>query len=75
MNEAGTTIEVITPECQVCHRTGALQAPAEGYKHWVAGESIQYALPDLTADEREMLISGTHPDCFDSLFSDDEDED
>jgi hypothetical protein len=75
MNETGTTIEIITPTCQVCDRTGALQVPVEGHRKWVAGAFIQDVLSDLTAEEREMLISGTHPDCFDSLFADDEDED
>jgi hypothetical protein len=35
---------------------------------------IQVGMPSLTADEREMLITGTHPDCWDSLMTD-EDED
>lgn len=74
MNEAGTTIEVITPECAECHRTSALQVPAEGYQRWIAGECIQDALAGMTADEREMLQTGSHPECWDSMFPDDEGE-
>jgi hypothetical protein len=36
---------------------------------------IQKAMPYLTADEREMFISGTCSDCWDKLFPEsDEDE-
>jgi hypothetical protein len=37
---------------------------------WQSGELIQSAMPHLSADEREFLISGLLPDQFDSVFSD-----
>jgi hypothetical protein len=64
---------ITTKPCVVCLRTSEITAPANGVDLWRAGAHIQDALPDLTADEREMLISGTHPDCFDQLFDEDED--
>lgn len=66
------TIVVTTPACTLCHRTSTLQVPAVGYHEWQAGEFIQVALPNLTADEREMLKTGTHPDCWDSIFPDED---
>ena len=36
------------------------------------GELIQEALPELSADQRELLISGTCPKCWDELFPPDE---
>jgi len=39
-------------------RTLDLDIPKEGYEDWMAGELIQNALPDLSTDEREFLISG-----------------
>lgn len=68
------TETVTTKKCMVCQRTSQLVVPAEGLRAWREGELIQTALPGLTPDEREMLINGTHPDCFDSLFGDDEDD-
>jgi hypothetical protein len=38
------------------------------------GELIQYAFPTLSAGMREQIISGTHPDCWDAMFADDESE-
>jgi hypothetical protein len=39
-------------------RTLDLDIPQEGYEDWMGGELIQNALPDLSTDEREFLISG-----------------
>jgi hypothetical protein len=44
--------------------------PEEGFHNWQGGELIQNALPELTADERELLISGTCPSCWDRMFGD-----
>jgi len=33
---------------------------------------IQHALPFLTADQRELLLSGTHSACFDTMFPEEE---
>jgi hypothetical protein len=63
-----TMITIITQPCMVCSRTSSITAPAEAVEQWRAGALIQNALPMLTADEREMLITGTHPLCFDELF-------
>ena len=40
------------------------------------GLHIQEVWPELSADDREIIQSGTHGDCFDAAFPDDEpDED
>ncbi len=33
---------------------------------------IQNAFPELTPDQREQIISGTHPKCWAKMFGDDE---
>jgi hypothetical protein len=30
--------------------------------------TIQSIVPDMDADQRELLISGTHPECWDKMF-------
>jgi len=37
-----------------------------------AGELIQNALPELSEDYRELLITNTCGECFDKMFEDDE---
>ena len=67
---------LVKTTCPFCHCDTYLQVDAEEYARWQAGELIQVAMPDLDADEREMLISGICPICWNDMFSDeDEDED
>jgi len=35
---------------------------------WREGKYIQNAMPYLSADEREILVSGICGDCFDKMF-------
>lgn len=43
------------------------------YWRWRGGQLIQYAFPDMSLDHRELLISGTSPGGFDSLFEEPDD--
>ena len=56
--------------CVKCHAQKVLHVPAEPFKAWQRHElKIQDALPMLSADDRELLISGLCPDCWNKLFS------
>ena len=44
----------------------------DDYTSWENGELIQNAMPYLSADERELLISGTCGTCFDNMFGSEE---
>ena len=57
-----------------CAREYGIFRDSEAYENWQNGELIQDALFMLSADEREMLMSGTCGECFDKLFPD-QDED
>lgn len=68
------TVTVTTPRCIVCGRTAELTVPKPGWELYQKGEYVQVAFPNLSPDEREMLINGTHPDCFDIIAPPDDDE-
>lgn len=56
--------------CRLCGTKHAVIAPAAGYLKWAKGQAkIQEALPSLTDDERELLVSGICGQCFDKLFA------
>ena len=40
---------------------------------WAGGELIQYAMPELSADDREFIMSGNTPEEWDQLFGFDDD--
>lgn len=67
-SKASDWIEVITSSCCVCGKRSRVKVPEDGFTAWKSGELIQNALPHLTEDERELLITGTHPLCWDGIF-------
>jgi len=46
----------------------------EQINRWQAGELIQDVMPNLSADDREFLMTGSTPDEWDEVFGGDEDE-
>jgi hypothetical protein len=62
----------IPVKCRSCGREFTLTVRKAGYEEWRAGTLIQRALPELSADQRELLISGICGTCFDAMFRDDD---
>lgn len=62
---------IVERKCMKCGETVAVACPEAGFAMWQAGALIQYAMPDLSANEREILISGVCGPCFDKMFPDD----
>jgi len=60
-------VGVIT-SCPFCGRVNAVEVNDEDYWDWQDGMTVQVAFPYLSADEREMLISGICPTCWDKTF-------
>ena len=57
--------------CRVCKNQVEMKVYVEDVTAWENGELIQNAMPYLTPDEREVLISGTCGPCFDRMFGED----
>lgn len=53
-----------TKSCPMCGKTSKMKLDGEAYDKWRGGEFVQVAFPRMSADERELLISGTHPACW-----------
>jgi hypothetical protein len=69
------TIVVKTKTCTVCGEYEVWSLDRQAVTKWQEGEYIQNAFPDMSAEDRELLISGTHPACWNKLFPrEDEDE-
>ena len=64
------TTETHAIECWNCLQPHVIEVSSEGYAEWQGGELIQEALPELSAGERELLMSGTWDPCWDELFGD-----
>jgi len=65
---------VVAVPCRICKTVHDLSVNMLGFADWQSGKLIQDALPELSAGERELLISGTCDECWQQLFPPDEDE-
>jgi hypothetical protein len=68
MKDMGT-ISVSTGVCFGCGCEGSVVVGYEDYVRWMNGELIQRCFPELPEGEREQLISGLHPVCWDRVMS------
>ncbi len=60
--------------CVFCGKDHSVEVDLARYEMWQAGELIQKAMPNLSATEREQLISGICPKCQGSIFGGDDTE-
>lgn len=67
-------VSVVTT-CPFCGHANFVEVNEDDYFDWQDGELAQNAFPYLSADEREMLISGICPTCWDKTFGSDEEPD
>lgn len=64
----------IEKRCPHCGKIQVLEVNENQYNDWLAGKNIQIAFPDLSPDDREILISGICPECWNDIFSDEDPE-
>lgn len=57
----------IETRCVVCGVTNYILVSIEKFAEWKSGRHIQYVWPNLSVDDREILLNGTHPKCFDLI--------
>ena len=67
-----TAVVAFSRVCVVCGVETQLAVDRELYRRWRGGEYIQNVFPDLSEDERELMISGTHSECWDTLWKEEE---
>lgn len=58
----------IVGPCVQCKETQTIVTKTEGFKSYSQGQLIQNAFPDVSDSNREFMISGICPNCWDKLF-------
>jgi len=66
-------VKYTTKMCIVCKNMGVITLWADDVDRYLNGAMVQDAFPDLMAPAREQIVSGTHPECWNKLFEDDDD--
>lgn len=59
----------VTPVCIVCGKRSAVTLTVAEWLRYAAGMLVQAALPERDADFRELVVSGTHPHCWDRVLN------
>jgi hypothetical protein len=64
---------LIERTCPLSGETKTLDIPVtqDQFDAWRSGALIQNAMPNLSADEREFIMTGTTPDVWEELFGED----
>lgn len=62
-------------KCALTGKPYSVKIPSRGLFLYRQGALMQDAFPDMSADDREFLISGVSPEAFATLFPDEEIED
>lgn len=65
-------IVVVIRNCPFCKKEQRKEFPVEGYARYMRGAHVQDCFPDMTPDDREFLISGICPTCWDLTFGGDD---
>lgn len=55
---------------QQINRALSMGVPEENIQRWLQGELIQYAMSELTDDEREYILTGILPGEWEEIFGD-----
>lgn len=61
---------VVDRKCMRCGEIKSISVPDAGFQEWQAGELIQVAMPDVSAGDRQLLMSGICGECYDEMFPD-----
>lgn len=58
----------ITRTCHLCGTEKSFVLEESKYNAWRAGDLAQFVWPEMSDDDREMLISEICGKCFDNMF-------
>lgn len=62
----------LSVRCLACGRLKTIKVPEKGYKAWqITHIPIQHAMPEVSPEDREMLLSHICGECFEALYGPD----
>lgn len=59
---------VILRQCPQCTKKYNIKLSVHDYTKWTDGKVIQSAFPYLNIDQREMIQTGIHTECWNGMF-------
>ena len=60
---------LFSKECCHCGEESWFRITEKEYEAWITNDGyIQDVFPHMSNEDREVMISGTHPDCWNAMF-------
>lgn len=63
----------ITNSCIHCKKDNQIRISRADYNRRMRGDFAQDIWPNLPIDDRELIISGTHSECWNAIFNNHQD--
>ena len=73
VHDKGEGLEV-TVNCRICKKDHKFDVSREEWHFFQKGVHVQHAMPKLSRDNAELLISQICGTCFDNLFKEDDED-
>jgi len=67
-------IIVITQPCVICGRKSKVAMLRDHFEEWESGKNIQNVVPEMPVGTRELLITGTHEACWNTMSTEEMEE-
>jgi hypothetical protein len=58
----------VTQTCQWCFKESSVTVDRDKFDRWQGGALAQNVFTEMTAAERETLVSGTHEACWEAMW-------
>lgn len=59
-------------ECPFCGKKESIEIDQVAYDAWIKGMLVQRAFPELTAAQREQVMTGICEPCWDGMWEEEE---
>ncbi len=66
-------MKIKSKHCPVCNSFTEFNITEEEYQKYIQGDHIQDCFPSMPADQRERLVSGYCPACWNEIFKEEDD--
>lgn len=65
-------MKIQTSPCLVCSIPSVVEVDTTEYQRYLEGQYVQVAFSQTSAEDRELIMTGTHPECWKTLGAEDD---
>jgi hypothetical protein len=66
--------QIKTPPCPLCDKVTCMEVLSRELFNYLHGMPVEEAFPDFSSEQRELFTTGTHPECKQAMFEEENTE-